>query len=109
MSIMGNPLSPAFNNYDIRKKCEDPPLCYNMSNSDRLLNNATVQAKLGVSGREWVECGKMVHTALMGDWLTNLAPKISAVLESGLDVLVYSGDKDFICNWRGGEAWTNAV
>jgi len=21
--------------------------------------------------------------------------------------LVYSGDKDFICNWRGGEAWTN--
>jgi len=23
--------------------------------------------------------------------------------------LVYSGDKDFICNWRGGEAWTNAV
>ena len=24
-------------------------------------------------------------------------------------MLVYSGDKDFICNWRGGEAWTNAV
>jgi cathepsin A (carboxypeptidase C) len=21
--------------------------------------------------------------------------------------LVYSGDKDFVCNWRGGEAWTN--
>jgi len=31
------------------------------------------------------------------------------VLESGLKVLVYSGDKDFVCNWRGGEAWTNAV
>lgn len=24
-------------------------------------------------------------------------------------MLVYSGDKDFICNWRGGEAWTNKV
>merc|ERR1711976_880689 len=22
-------------------------------------------------------------------------------------LLVYSGDQDFICNWRGGEAWTN--
>jgi len=24
-------------------------------------------------------------------------------------VLVYSGDKDFVCNWRGGEAWTAAT
>jgi len=24
-------------------------------------------------------------------------------------VLVYSGDKDWVCNWRGGEAWTAAV
>ena len=24
-------------------------------------------------------------------------------------MLVYSGDRDFICNWRGGEAWTNVV
>ena len=51
----------------------------------------------------------MVHTALTGDWLNNLAGKIQAVLETGLRVLVYSGDKDFVCNWRGGEAWTNAV
>jgi cathepsin A (carboxypeptidase C) len=46
---------------------------------------------------------------MLGDWLTNLATKIQAVLETGLKVLVYSGDKDFVCNWRGGEAWTNAV
>jgi cathepsin A (carboxypeptidase C) len=26
-----------------------------------------------------------------------------------LEILVYSGDKDFICNWRGGEAWTEAT
>ena len=46
---------------------------------------------------------------MLGDWLTNLATKIQAVLETGLKVLVYSGDKDFVCNWRGGQAWTNAV
>lgn len=108
-TILGNPLNPAFNVYDIREKCDKPPLCYDMSNADKLMNNATVQAKLGVSGRSWVECAQDVHTALLGDWINNLAPKISAVLESGLEVLVYSGDKDFVCNWRGGEAWTNAV
>ena len=50
-----------------------------------------------------------VHTALLGDWMLNLAPKVTDLLNAGLDTLVYSGDKDFICNWRGGEAWTNAV
>jgi cathepsin A (carboxypeptidase C) len=109
MTVLGNPLAPRFNVYDIREKCNDPPLCYNFSNSDVYLNNATVQAKLGVSGRQWVECNKNVHTALLGDWNLNMASKISAVLESGLNVLVYSGDKDWVCNWRGGEAWTNAV
>jgi cathepsin A (carboxypeptidase C) len=108
-TVLGNPLAPRFNVYDIRKKCDFPPLCYDMSNSDKLMNNATVQAKLGVSGRKWVECDQGVHTALLGDWLNNLAFKVSAVIESGLNVLVYSGDKDWICNWRGGEAWTNAV
>ena len=50
-----------------------------------------------------------VHTALLGDWMLNLAPKVTDILNSGLDTLVYSGDKDFICNWRGGEKWTNEV
>jgi len=83
-SILGNPLAPRFNVYDIRKGCPMPPLCYDLSNSDRLLNNASVQAKLGVEGRSWVECSQGVHTALLGDWLNNLAAKITGVLESGL-------------------------
>ena len=48
-----------------------------------------------------------VHTALLGDWVTDLAPKVAYLLENAVRVLVYSGDKDFICNWRGGESWTN--
>ena len=32
-----------------------------------------------------------------------------SLLDSNVDVLVYSGDKDWICNWRGGEAWTHRL
>jgi len=50
-----------------------------------------------------------VHTALLGDWVTDMSDKVSYLLENDVRGLVYSGDKDFICNWRGGEAWTNAL
>jgi carboxypeptidase C (cathepsin A) len=108
--ILGNPLQPAFNVYDIRKKCDFPPLCYDMSLGGKFLNQPSIQTKLGVPGRQWYDCVQSVHTALLGDWLTNLAAKVTALVElSDFQVLVYSGDKDFVCNWRGGEAWTNAV
>jgi len=50
-SILGNPLDPAFNVYDIRKKCDVAPLCYDMDNATIFLNLPEVQEKLGVSGR----------------------------------------------------------
>lgn len=50
-----------------------------------------------------------VHTSMLGDWMTDLSPKVAYLLENGVKGLVYSGDVDFICNWRGGEAWTNAL
>jgi cathepsin A (carboxypeptidase C) len=107
--ILGNPVAPRFNVYDIREKCDKPPLCYDMSPADNLLAEKNIQKILGVSGRSWTECNMVVHSALLGDWMLDLSPKVTQILDSGLDVLVYSGDKDFICNWRGGEAWTHAV
>ena len=109
-SVIGNPLHPKFNVYDIREPCGTPPLCYDFSQSDVLLNDAATQSALGVTGRKWVECDKLVHTALLGDWMTNLMPQVASILDdSEVQVLVYSGDKDWICNWRGGEAWTEAT
>jgi len=107
--ILGNPIAPRFNVYDIREKCDKPPLCYDMSPADNLLAKDEIKKVLGVEGRGWTECNMEVHTFLLGDWMTNLAPKVTDILNAGLDVLVYSGDKDFICNWRGGEAWTHEV
>ena len=106
--ILGGPI-PAFNVYDIREPCAHPPLCYDMSPADNLLLLPETQKILGVEGRSWAECNMKVHTALLGDWMLDLSPKVTDLLNGGLDTLVYSGDKDFICNWRGGEAWTNVV
>jgi len=109
-SIIGNPLHPKFNVYDIREPCASPPLCYDFSQSDTLLNDAETQKTLGTTGRKWVECDRLVHTALLGDWMTNLMPQVASILDDhDVQVLVYSGDKDWICNWRGGEAWTAAT
>lgn len=54
-AVLGNPLSPKFNVYDIREKCQKPPLCYDFSNADTLLNKKEVKEELGAS-KKWVEC-----------------------------------------------------
>jgi len=109
-TIIGVPTSPKFNVYDIREPCENPPLCYDFSQADNFLNEPSTQEVLGVTGRDWAECDMMVHTYLLGDWMTNLMPEVAHILDAtDVEVLVYSGDKDWICNWRGGEAWTLAT
>jgi len=108
-SILGVPVAPRFNVYDIREKCEKPPLCYDLSATDDILARDDIKELLGVKGRKWTECNMAVHTALLGDWMVDLSSKVTDLLNAGTEVLVYSGDKDFICNWRGGEAWTHGV
>ena len=106
-TVLGVPFWPRFNVYDVRRKCDHPPLCYDFSNMDKFIAREDVRAELGVGNRSWSSCNMLVHTLMLGDWVTNLEGSISNVLKNGVKVLVYSGDKDWICNWRGGEAWTN--
>lgn len=70
-SMLGNPLAPRFNTYDIRIPCEKPPLCYNFSKVDQFLARPEVVEALGVQGRPWTSCNMKVHTVLLGDWMTN--------------------------------------
>eukprot|EP00698_Gefionella_okellyi_P009143 TRINITY_DN22_c0_g1_i1.p1 TRINITY_DN22_c0_g1~~TRINITY_DN22_c0_g1_i1.p1 ORF type:complete len:430 (+),score=98.25 TRINITY_DN22_c0_g1_i1:62-1351(+) len=97
------------NVYDIRKKCEYPPLCYNFDDVTTLLNSPAIEEALGTTGRKWKACNMEVHTLLLGDWISNLERGIPNVLANGVRVLVYSGMDDFICNYYGGRAWTAAM
>ena len=108
-TVLGIPLAPRFNVYDIRKKCTNPPLCYDFRNMDRFLQREDVREELGVGKRNWTSCNMIVHTFMLGDWVTNLQSSVTNLLAKGVKVLVYSGDKDWVCNWRGGEAWTHSL
>jgi cathepsin A (carboxypeptidase C) len=76
---------------------------------EKFIKRADVREELGVGKRSWTSCDMIVHTCMLGDWVTNLQSSVTNLLSNGVKVLVYSGDKDWICNWRGGEAWTNSL
>ena len=96
------------NQYDIREKCKNPPLCYNFDAIDTYLNSKKVQKILGVS-RHWDNCNFGVNGLFSGDWMKNYEKHIPAMLGNGYNVLIYAGDVDFICNWMGNKAWTKAM
>ena len=56
-----------------------------------------------------VKYNQMMQIFLFGDWILGSSFKVSYILNLGLCVLIYSSNKDFILNWRGGEAWTSQV
>lgn len=92
------------NPYDIRMQCDAPPFCYNMTSLVSFMNDPVVQKALGVQ-KPWKQCSTVVYAFMLDDWVTELRTKVGEILDKGVHVLVYSGDQDFICNWRGGEAW----
>jgi len=92
------------NPYDLRIPCGDSNLCYNFTNVDLWLNNATVQKQLGVN-MNWNDCNNPPHIALTADWVKDYQQNIPPMLAAGIRGLIYAGDQDFICNWLGNKAW----
>jgi cathepsin A (carboxypeptidase C) len=96
------------NPYDIRIPCQTPPLCYDLSGVGLYLNNKTVQSALGVD-RQWQSCNNFAHFDLSLDWMKNFQTQLPDLLNNGIRVMIYAGDVDFICNWLGNHAWTEAL
>ncbi|KAM3302957.1 serine carboxypeptidase-like [Capsicum chacoense] len=97
------------NYYDIRKTCEDSH-CYDFSRMETYLNDARVKKALGVpSVIDFVSCSSSVYRALKTDWMKNPEVGIPSLLEDGINLLVYAGEYDLICNWLGNSNWVHAV
>ncbi|CAI8028705.1 Serine carboxypeptidase-like (Fragment) [Geodia barretti] len=98
----------SINVYDIREKCEHPPLCYNMDNITEFLNKPEVMEDLGVK-RKWEACRKIEELLLIGDWVHSFQSAAGIVLGHGRRVVAYSGKDDFICNYLGGKDWVEST
>ena len=103
---LGGPM----NAYDIRETCQHFPMCYDLAPLQSFLNRKDVKAALGVPPhRPWLACSPAPYAALGVDAMANLAVHVPEMLARGLEVLVYAGEEDFICNWLGNYWWTLAL
>lgn len=59
--------------------------------------------------KDWEMCAVLPHLTLLGDFNKSWGYKLAPLLDAGLPVLVYNGDKDYLCNINGAQMWTDAL
>lgn len=100
------------NVYDIRTMCEGGNLCYPaLEDIEKYLNLDEVKKAVGAEVDTYQSCNFDVNRNFQfaGDWMKPYYKAVVDLLEADLPVLIYAGDKDFICNWLGNEAWTKRL
>lgn len=77
----------------------------------QFMNSVEVRNQLGVkTDHYWEECSSWSGIGLdRADQFTNAAVKIVDLLEAGKKILMTTGERDYICNWKTGEGWMNAL
>jgi len=91
------------NYYDIRIKCEGE-LCYNFKYMHEFFNDPKTKKAMGVENYQgdYQLCSGRVAAALSPqDYLTNSILELAPVIEGGVKILFYTGEMDYICNWKG--------
>jgi len=100
------------NVYDVRGKCKDSSnLCYpELGWISKWLNDKSVMKALGAEVDSYDSCNFDINRNFLfqGDWMKPFHRLIPGILEK-IPVLIYAGDADFICNWLGNKAWSDAL
>ncbi|GMM34622.1 carboxypeptidase C [Saccharomycopsis crataegensis] len=102
------------NVYDIRSPCESGApggLCYKgLAYIDDYLNQDYVKEAVGAEVDEYQSCNMDINRNFLfaGDWMKPYHTKVIELLDTyDLPVIIYAGDKDFICNWLGNHGWSD--
>ncbi|CAI4275822.1 CCQ_1a_G0003350.mRNA.1.CDS.1 [Saccharomyces cerevisiae] len=108
-------VNTGLNVYDIRGPCEDNStdgMCYTgLRYVDQYMNFPEVQETLGSDVHNYSGCDNDVFTGFLftGDGSKPFQQYIAELLNHNIPVLIYAGDKDYICNWLGNHAWSNEL
>ncbi|GMF29548.1 unnamed protein product [Phytophthora lilii] len=116
-NFMGAYAGAGRNMMDIRQECAelDPINCYGdiVDQITRYLNLDAVRAYLNVADvhpAPWQSMAPDVEVAFAADMMKTFEQDVAALLSDGsVRVLIYHGDADLVCNWKGGLAWTQAL
>ncbi|KAH8822567.1 peptidase S10, serine carboxypeptidase [Flagelloscypha sp. PMI_526] len=106
------------NPYDFTAPCnrspeQDGPTCYRQSMwAANYLNQSQIKGRLGVNldfNFQLESDEVMTNFISSGDAGTTTATMLEAVIESGVRVLVMTGDRDTLCDYTGAQAWMEAL
>lgn len=93
------------NPYDVRKQCiANTTDCYLESQPiDEYLNLPEIQVAIGVRDIKFVMCHDNYNLGfeITGDNMRPLQQYLRELLDHDIPVLIYSGDKDYMCSWIG--------
>lgn len=109
---MMNPFEETgLNYYDIRKPCLGDGCYPQMDAIDQYLNKPEVMKALGSEVDSYVGCDNQVfrNFLLSGDEPKPFQQFVAEILELEIPVLLYAGDKDYICNWLGNKGWSEKL
>ncbi len=73
------------------------------------MHDPEIVEALGNTGRNFSISNRTVSRAMKRDGMVSLNPALIHVIDRGLNVLIYYGDQDYICNWMGGELMVDAL
>ncbi|KAF9728365.1 hypothetical protein PMIN02_008330 [Paraphaeosphaeria minitans] len=97
--------------YDVRRPCGDNDLCYDeIEWIGSYLNKKEVMKAVGAEVNSYDSCNFNMNRdfLLQGDWMKPYHRLVPGILEQ-IPVLIYAGDADYVCNWLGNKAWTEAL
>lgn len=96
--------------YDIRLPCVEKGLCYPNDHLGDVLNSELYRLHFNITNEmAWEMCAPAPHMMLSFDQNKMAGYKLAELLDNDIPILIYHGDKDYICNWMGGLAWTEAL